>query len=89
VTALNDDEAPSLVDQVVSSCQNAVAERAVAPSTVSFVSSELATTETGWTVSGQLDGQNVFGAMIRAPYACAVQYTLEGEQASLRVFVVE
>jgi hypothetical protein len=53
-----------------------------APSTAEFSG----TTATGggpWTVTGQVDSQNSFGAMIRSPFGCTV--TITGESARVRV----
>ncbi|QOH59910.1 hypothetical protein [Rhodococcus rhodochrous] len=66
---------PSDNERMVTLCQKVVTDDAVAPSTVTFVSSQVvADADGGWTVSGELDGQNVFGAMLRSPYACKLTY---------------
>lgn len=80
---------PDREAQLISLCHEAVADRAVAPSTVSFVTSNLAKTDFGWTVSGDLDGQNVFGAMLRSPYACELRAGLEGERSGYYVHVTD
>ncbi|WP_254704893.1 hypothetical protein [Rhodococcus pyridinivorans] len=55
-------------------CQKVVLEYSVTPSTVTFVSSAVASAGDGWTVSGEIDEQNVFGAMVRRPYKCEMTY---------------
>lgn len=56
-------------------CRGAVRNSLKAPSTADFVSMTAKETTPGrWTVGGQVDAQNSFGAMIRSYYVCeAVQ----------------
>lgn len=58
-----------------SECRMAVVNSLKAPSTAKFVSIQAKQTAPGrWTVGGQVDAQNSFGAMIRSYYICeAVQ----------------
>jgi hypothetical protein len=68
--------------QAESQCEARVKEKLKAPSTAEFSG----TTATGggpWTVTGQVDSQNSFGAMIRSPFGCTV--TITGESARVRV----
>lgn len=55
-------------------CEESVANRLRAPSSAEFVRSIATEGEDGvWTVSGTVDAQNGFGAMIRSFYTCKVE----------------
>lgn len=56
-------------------CEQFVEARLKAPSTADF--SDTSATEAGgtWTVTGAVDSENGFGAMLRSTYVCKVTHT--------------
>jgi hypothetical protein len=58
----------------VYACEKAVAENLKAPATAKF-SSQAGGGNPIWTVTGYVDAENSFGALIRSAYACEVTIT--------------
>lgn len=57
--------------KLISTCRDGVKARLKAPSTAQFSQESIAgMTETRWKVSGVVDAQNGFGAMLRQRYSC-------------------
>lgn len=67
--------------EAIAQCEDAISERLKAPSTAEFDSS--ATGSGTWTVTGTVDAENSFGAMIRSRYECSV--IIDSEDGSARV----
>jgi len=61
-------------DRMVALCHKLVLGESPTPSTVTFLSSNIVVNAEGWMVSGEADGQNLFGAMVRDQYGCQVFY---------------
>lgn len=55
-------------------CHQAVKDLLKAPSTAKFSDDVAVPSGTGWTVTGSVDSQNSFGAMIRGAYSCDATY---------------
>ena len=56
-------------------CEDFVEERLKAPSTAEFTDgTTTGTAAEGWTVTGSVDSENSFGAMIRNDWSCEVRY---------------
>ena len=71
-----------------SSCERAVKARLKSPTSAQFDTKSYATASTaGFTVkvSGTVDSQNSFGAMIRSNFACVVTTDAKGAPESTRV----
>ena len=67
---------------VIHSCEDAVKQQLKAPSTAKF-DNEQASGSGTWRVSGTVDSQNSFGAMLRASFECTV--VVKGETATATV----
>lgn len=64
-------------------CQGFVKKQLKSPTSARF-SEESATKASGrWTVSGVVDSQNSFGAMVRNQYTCTTTYQKDGDQWNL------
>lgn len=68
--------------EVIAQCEDQVKARLKAPSTAKFDNEE-ATGSGTWTVTGTVDSENSFGAMLRADFQCTV--IVEGETIKTRV----
>jgi len=64
-------------------CQTFVERRLKAPSTAKFSHAKVTNDGTTWTVSGSVDAENSFGAMLRHNYVCTVR-PAAGENWSLQ-----
>lgn len=57
-------------------CEQFVEDRLKAPSTADFSNTDASKTSDGsWTVAGDVDSENGFGAKLRTGYVCKVQHT--------------
>ncbi|ADD41568.1 hypothetical protein [Stackebrandtia nassauensis] len=68
----------SVEDQAIDMCQDAVLQSLKAPSTADFVGEPIAFSDGGevapvYTVTGEVDAENSFGAMLRNLYTCDIQ----------------
>lgn len=76
-SASNEDDGPSQTDLEYGArdvCETFVERRLKSPSTADFSDTTTAASgESEWTVSGAVDSQNGFGAMIRNNYTCVVR----------------
>lgn len=54
-------------------CEEAVKDRLKAPSTAEFSGASASQVGDEWTVKGDVDSENGFGAMIRDTYTCKVE----------------
>lgn len=68
--------------EVKAQCEDAVKNRLKAPSTAKF-DNENASGSGTWTVSGTVDSENSFGAMLRANFQCTV--IVDGDSVRTRV----
>jgi len=68
--------------EVIAQCEDQVKERLKAPSTAKFDNEEASGSGT-WTVTGTVDSQNSFGAMLRADFRCTV--IVDGDSIRTRV----
>lgn len=64
-------------------CENAVRANLKAPATASFSSNASDAGYREWTVSGYVDSENSFGAMIRTNYSCTVDITADVANATV------
>ena len=71
----NDDEVNAIAARM--QCEDWLKEQLKAPSSAKFVDTRVTGGPTSWTVSGQVDAQNSFGAMIRGSWTCSIR--LEGD----------
>lgn len=67
-------------------CENAVEERLKAPSTAEFTGQLVTGTGSLYTVTGTVDSENEFGAMLRNAYSCDVEFN---DTEQYRVTVVD
>jgi len=67
--------------EAIAQCEAAIENRLKAPSTASFDSS--ATGSGTWIVSGTVDAENSFGAMVRNAFECSV--IIDGEHARTKI----
>lgn len=58
-------------------CEDWLKEKLKAPSSAKFVDTVVAGGPSAWTVSGEVDAENSFGAMIRAQWTCSIR--LDGD----------
>lgn len=56
-------------------CEDFVKDRLKAPSTAEFSEEEATLLAGTWTVNGNVDAENTFGAKIRESFACVVKHT--------------
>lgn len=82
--AMTDDEddewVPTAFD-AVQVCETWVSEKLKSPSSAEFSGTDSAPAGSdAWTVTGQVDSQNGFGAMIRTSWTCDVRFDATGEQ---------
>ncbi|NYE19451.1 hypothetical protein [Microbacterium immunditiarum] len=71
--------------EAIAQCEARVKEQLRAPSTATF---DLDATGSGtWTVTGTVDAENGFGAMIRNDVQCTV--IIEGDRARVRIDLLE
>lgn len=56
-------------------CEQFVEDRLKSPSTADFSDTETSNVGDLWTVTGAVDSENSFGAMIRNTYRCVVRYS--------------
>lgn len=71
---------PNMADRAVQTCQNLVRDKLKAPATAQFVDVTFTDWQGGhWTVNGQVDAQNGFGALVRGPFSCEL-YTPDGRE---------
>lgn len=71
----DDDDWEPTPDQAIRMCEESLSEKLKAPSTAEF--SGQSATSTGsdaWAVSGEVDAQNGFGAMVRSSWACDMRW---------------
>lgn len=69
-------------------CEGWVRDQLKAPSTADFQDGTITSKGEGaWTVTGQVDAENGFGAKIRAPWVCEV--TLDGDVYRGRATLIE
>lgn len=68
-------------------CETKVRAQLRAPSTARFSDRYARETDGGFSVSGSVDSQNGFGAMVRSNYVCAV--TVNGEYAAADLVMLE
>lgn len=71
-----DDRPPSDYEAEVQ-CQDWLKEQLKAPSTAKFSGTVSTGGPTAWQVSGTVDAQNSFGAMLRSTWSCAIR--LDGD----------
>lgn len=77
----NDREWKPTSTQAAETCEGWVSEKLKSPSTAEFSSERESSTGTNsWTITGTVDAQNSFGAMIRAEWACDVRWDTASEQ---------
>lgn len=69
--------------EAAAQCEARIEKLLKAPSTAKFDST--ATGSRTWTVTGTVDAENNFGAMIRANYQCTVVMNADGETATTTV----
>ena len=60
-------------------CEDAVRDALKAPSTAEFADSSSSRSGSTWTVTGAVDAENSFGAMLRNTFECSV--TFQGDSA--------
>ncbi len=66
----------------IDACHQAVKERLKSPASAKFSNDRAAETAEGqWTVTGAVDSENSFGAMIRGTYSCQARY--DGDESYL------
>ena len=70
INAANGQRAEPQSYEAVIYCENAIKDRLKAPTTAEF--SSRATGSNPWTVTGTVDSENSFGAMVRAEFGCTV-----------------
>ncbi|GAB3166596.1 hypothetical protein GCM10027059_25780 [Myceligenerans halotolerans] len=67
--------------QAAEICEEWVSEKLKSPSTADFSEERESSTGTdSWTITGLVDAQNSFGAMIRAEWRCDVRWDVAGER---------
>ena len=69
----------------VTACERAVAQNLKAPATAQYQST--ASGVGPWTVTGTVDAENSFGALVRSQYECSVE--LRGEVMTARIDVLQ
>lgn len=69
--------------EAIAQCEAAIKDRLKAPSTAEFQST--ATGGGTWTVTGTVDAENSFGAMMRSSYQCTVKIDNAEDTAQVRV----
>jgi len=73
---------------VEKTCKEAVSKQLKSPSSVKWVDVETTNSDaagTRWTVAGDMDSQNSFGAMIRGAFGCSATYDIAAESTVVRV----
>lgn len=70
---------PSPEERAVDECQQEVLAQLKAPATAEFGDAEAEETEDGYLVTGQVDAQNGFGALIRSDFRCVPIKLTTGE----------
>lgn len=74
---------PSTADRAATACQELVSERLKSPATAQFPEpqvQERGAAGDAFLVTGEVDSQNGFGAMVRSSYSCEL-YTPDGGQS--------
>lgn len=72
-------EPPPISEQAQTICYDEVLNQLKAPSTAELVSIAASPTEGDtWTVTGSVDAENSFGAMLRSDFACELTQTGDG-----------
>lgn len=75
----SDPEPPPLSEQAQNICYDEVLNQLKAPSTAELVSIASSPTEGDtWTVTGSVDAENSFGAMLRNEFSCDLTQTGDG-----------
>lgn len=69
--------------EAIAQCEAAIEKRLKSPSTARFESD--ATGDGTWTVTGTVDAENSFGAVMRTPFQCTVQIDNVKDTARVRV----
>ena len=69
--------------EAIAQCEAAIEERLKAPATAEFQSTAVGSGT--WTVTGVVDSENSFGAMVRASYQCSVIIDNEKDTARVRI----
>lgn len=73
----DDDDRPREASayEIRGACEDVVSERLRSPSTAEFNSTATSTGHRTWTVTGTVDAENGFGAMVRESFECSVRDT--------------
>jgi hypothetical protein len=69
--------------EAIAQCEAAIEERLKAPTTAEFKSTAVGSGT--WTVTGTVDSENSFGAMVRSSYRCSVIIDNEKDTARVRI----
>lgn len=89
-SASKPDEPPTMSEvrfMAIDTCHEAVTNQLKAPATAKFTNDEAKLAEGGWTVTGSVDSENSFGALIRSSYTCTAR--LDGDTMRARAQVSE
>lgn len=65
-----DDTDSGLSSDAKDVCENSVKDKLKAPATAEFSDEQAALEGSTWTVTGSVDSENSFGALIRSTYSC-------------------
>ncbi|GAA1726878.1 hypothetical protein GCM10009809_23240 [Isoptericola hypogeus] len=61
-------------------CEGRVEDQLEAPATAEFTDGTASGTPSGYTITGSVDAENSFGALVRSEWTCSIRYDESSEE---------